>query len=386
VSLLGTPLLVVLCVACLLVPVAAILLWQRCHGPRAVRVMQRIGLVLLCQLTALMAAGAAINDYAYFFSSWSELAGIARQQVAAAPAQSQFDVQYRAVPTHLNPASAGRIDVLHDYPFASRAQWPSRGRVLSVTIEGAVSGLRSHAYVYLPPQYFQARYAHTRFPALEVMTGYPGVDLNLVHRMGYQSVLLDLIRRHESQPMVLVMLRPSVTYPRDTECTDVPAGPQALTFFADDVPAQLAYAYRVRATGWGIVGDSTGGYCAAKITMMRPSTFSAAVALSGYYFALRDSTTQDLWGGSVVVRHLNDLHWRLKHLPAPPVSVLVASSPSEKGADGWAEAQRFVHEVKPPMRVSTLVVAHGGHNFTTWDAELPAALSWLSQHVPPVAG
>ena len=118
--------------------------------------------------------------------------------------------------------------------------------------------------------------------------------------------------------------------------------------------------------------------------MIQPSTFSAGVALSGYYFALHDRTTQNLWAGSMVIRHLNDLHWRLEHLPAPPVSFLVATSPSEKGADGWAEAQRFVHQVKPPMRVATLVVQHGGHNFTTWDAELPAALAWLCHHVPRV--
>ena len=38
------------------------------------------------------------------------------------------------------------------------------------------------------------------------------------------------------QPMILVMLRPTVAPPRDTECVDVPGGPQTETFFAEDLP------------------------------------------------------------------------------------------------------------------------------------------------------
>ena len=55
--------------------------------------------------------------------------------------------------------------------------------------------------------------------------------------------------------MVLVMMSPSVAPPRDTECTDVPAGPQALTFLAADVPEAMAASYRVQPRGWGAIGS-----------------------------------------------------------------------------------------------------------------------------------
>ena len=41
---------------------------------------------------------------------------------------------------------------------------------------------------------------------------------------------------------MLVMVRPTVAAPRDTECTDVPAGPQALAFFAPKVAVMVALA------------------------------------------------------------------------------------------------------------------------------------------------
>lgn len=386
-SLLGTRLLVLLAILTVAVPVATVLLWSRVRGPRAVRIGTRLVMVLSAQLVAVLLAGAAINDYGYFYGSWSDLFGgtvhpATIKHVAASSSSSSSDAPHRA---DLAPASAGTISGHLDPSSPSRANWPRLGQLQSVTISGASSHLRSHAYIYLPPQYFQPSYANARFPAAEVFTGYPGNDLNLIRRMKYQKVLLRELDRHHARAMVLVMMRPSVSYPRDTECTDVPAGPQAQTFFAGDVPAQMSRAFRVRPTGWGAMGDSTGGYCAAKISMSHPDVFYAAVALSGYFNAIKDRTTGDLWGGSSVLRNLNDPEWRLRHMPPPPISLLVTTSPDEKGPQGYLGTRRFVSLVRAPMTVDVIDEPHGGHNFATWDAELPGALSWLSHKLPAAA-
>lgn len=378
-TLLGRPLLVTLGLIAVVLPVLGVLAWQRCRGPRAVRLIQRFGIVLSCQLAALLFVAAGANDYGYFFSSWGQLRGIVGQ--ALSPGSQHFTVHARHVATDPAPASAGTVRVLSDVGSTAASRWPTYGRIESVTIVGASSGLRSHAFVYLPPQYFQPAYAHARFPAAEVMTGYPGDDVALVRRLRYPDLQARLVRQHRARPMVLVMLRPSITFPRDTECTDVPTGPQALTFFASDLPAQVAHVYRVRAIGWGAMGDSTGGYCAAKIAMTHPLVFRAGVALSGYYFATHNPTTGDLWNGSTVVRHLNDLKWRLLHMPPPPVSLLITTSVSEGGADGYAEALAFDRLVRPPLRVQMLVAPQGGHNFATWRRVMPAAMMWLSARI-----
>ena len=93
------------------------------------------------------------------------------------------------------------------------------------------------------------------------------------------------------QPMILVMMRPTVAPPRDTECVDVPGGPQTETFFAKDLPQAVSDALPGRDSGpgnWGIIGNSTGGYCALKIGLHHPDRFyGAAAGLSAYYKAPR---------------------------------------------------------------------------------------------------
>jgi enterochelin esterase-like enzyme len=181
--------------------------------------------------------------------------------------------------------------------------------------------------------------------------------------------------------MVLVMLRSSPVYPRDTECTDIPGGPQVQTFLAQDVPWEVTHHYRVQPSTWGIIGDSTGGYCAAKIAMTDPYVFHAAVALSGYFTTLHDNTTGNLWNGSRVLRELNSPDWRLQHLPAPPVSVLVTTSRDERGPYGIANSRRFLALARPPMQVSSIISAHGGHDLNAWAPLIPRSLAWLSHRL-----
>ncbi len=110
--------------------------------------------------------------------------------------------------------------------------------------------------------------------------------------------------------------------------------------------------------------------------MMNSDKFSAAASLSGYLDALQDGTTGDLYGGNQAFRDLNDLTWRINHLPSPPIAALLSTS--KTGEENYAPTMAFAAAAKAPMRVSTLIRAQGGHNFNTWNAEVPAALQWLS--------
>jgi S-formylglutathione hydrolase FrmB len=321
-----------------------------------------------------MLVAAVVNDYGNFYASWSELAGSS----VGTPGASQ--PQSHGVKDGLR-SDQSAVRVLPGPRWSSPSQWSTRGRVVAVRIKGARSALSGTATVWLPPQYFQPAQAHRSFPAVEVFGGYPGSEQGLLHTMKYPQHLLDEMRAHRAGPMVLVMQRPAVTFPRDTECTDVPNGPQALTYFAQDVPAAISHTFRVRSTGWGAMGYSTGGYCAVKIAMLHSDVIPAAVALSGYFHAVRDRTTGDLWGGSLVLRRLNDLEWRMVHLPAPPVSLFLAASRTERGSDGYRDTQRFLSLVRLPTHVRTMILPAGGHNFGSWSQEMNPALDWLSARI-----
>ena len=390
-TLVGTPLIVVLALAAVLTPVATVLLWSRLGGPELLRNAERIGMLLLGQVATVLLAAVLANDYGQFYASWGDLVGTAGGPAAvrdfgagAAPAsrsgsrptvlEHASTATWRGLPT----GTSGHVRVLGPTDWSTPAQRSTRGTVESVVVDGYVSGLSVPGYIYLPPQYFQARWAHRRFPAVEALSGYPGSAPALMKRFDYPQLALDSVRRHLSVPMIYVMLSSTVDPPRDTECTDVPHGPQAQTFLAQEVPSAVQAALRVRPDDWGIVGDSTGGYCAAKIAMTHYGVFRAGVSLSGYYYARADVTTGSLWGGSKALRHLNDPEWMLAHRAAPPASLFVTTSKQETRPDGYPDTMRFLHEVRPPMHVTALVEPTGGHNFGTWHRELPTALHWLS--------
>ncbi|HET8616025.1 MAG TPA: alpha/beta hydrolase-fold protein [Actinomycetales bacterium] len=373
----GMPLVVLVATLAVASPVLTYVLWGRMAG-RTWRLPVRGGLLLTSQLCAVLLVAVLANDYGYFYTSWSEVFGTGAVTTAAPPVAVHRGTS-APVPATTSPAG---VVVLGDTGWSSPAQWATRGRVLSVEVRGGSSGLAEHAYVYLPPQYGAASAHHVRLPAAEVMTGYPGHEQSLLTRMKYPDQELAALRVHRTVPMVLVMLRPAVTQSRDTECTDVPGGPQALTFFGQDVPRAISSAFWVRGDDWAVIGDSTGGYCATKIAMTHADVFRAAVSLSGYYFALHDHTTGDLWGGSSVLRDLNDPLWRLAHLPEPPIGLFVSIGRDEHGSSqSYAETmqlQRAVAAAHGPLRLTCVVLPHGGHNFGTWSALLPRAFSWLA--------
>ncbi len=377
--LLGWPLVVTLGIATVLCTVLALVLWSRVRGPAPARVAQRVALVVAGQLTAVLLVGAVANDYGYFYGSWSELLGTSGAAAAAVhPRALRMPGKHGALPLAVTrDASLSGLD-----SWSTPAQWATRGRVESISLAGAHSGLSEPALVYLPPQYFQKAYARTVFPGVEVFTGYPGTTRALVARFKYPDVLLSQIDAHRARPMVLVMLRPTVVPPRDTECSDVPGGPQTLTYFGEDVPRTISADLRVAPVGWGAMGDSTGGYCSAKLLLTHSSVFATGAALSGYYHTLEDGTTGDLWGGSPVVRDLNDPDWLLRHQPQPPVSLYATIGSDELGGTGVRDTRRFVALVHAPMSVTTVVVPGGGHNFATWSALMPSALDFISAHLP----
>jgi enterochelin esterase-like enzyme len=378
-------------------------------GRLAGRMAGRAGLLSGSQVLVLATFLVWLNGYFAFYGSWSELFGHSVPAKNAAPAKAIRQagpglhptgglppvgrpVRWQAEPVRffafglgpgpghpaLQPRGGTRAaDHLIRLPGAARY-----GMIVRVQIKGTRAGLTASAgYVYLPPQYFRRAYAHDRFPAVLALTGYPGEARSIIDKLGLLATAARLVAAGRARPVVYVMLDVSPVFPRDTECANVPAGPQVASLFAVDVPLAIEHAFRVTTSraGWGTLGYSTGGYCATKLAMLYPDTFSAAVSIAGYFTALRDSTTGNLYGGSVADRNENDLDWRLLHLPAPPVSILVTSS--KVGENTYPGTLRFLRLIRPPMHAYAFILPVGGHNFGVWNRELPQVLPWLTSRL-----
>ncbi|MET9018405.1 alpha/beta hydrolase-fold protein [Actinopolymorpha sp. NPDC004070] len=367
--------------------VIGLALWalSRINGRGLRPLLARLGVLVAAQLAAILALGVVVNDNFQFYTSMSDLLGTANNQAAAGDT-----VVKNVDPQTPVTSGAGQKGKPYDSVQIRSGILPAAtardsGEILDVTVHGARSGLSSQAYVYLPPSYFSATYAHRRMPGLIVMPGYPSTASNLIMRMAYPWALESQIKHHHARPMVLVMTNETVTPPRDTECTDVEHGPKTETFLARDLTDAISAKFRVArpGAGWGLMGDSTGGFCAVKMAMNYPHRFTSAVSLSGYYHAIMDFTTGDLFGRNRNLQHMNDPEWLLGHRPAPPVSVLVTTSRTESRV--LPDTRKFLSMVKPPMRASSIILPSGGHNFGAWKGEMPPCLDWLSTHLWTVA-
>lgn len=394
--------------------------WPRVGGRRGRHLAGRLGLLAGSQILVVTAFLTCLNGYFGFVSTWSQLFGTDRQPMAASPAgpasaSAPADRKPSFLITSIQPGPEphGRLLTVRAPSGQPGSRKPGSrkpgsgqpgrgqsggtaaagrrhagpgpavtGRLLQVSMTGPRTGITVRSdYVYLPPQYFQPAYARARFPVVLALTGYPGSAWTLAARLGVPAEAARLVAAGRLPPAVYVMMGSGPALPRDTECTNVPAGPQVETFFAQDVPRLIEQHFRVQsgASGWSALGYSTGGYCAAKVAMLNPYQFRSAVSVAGYYVALRDDTTGNLYGGSLGYRHENDLDWRLRNLPAPPVSLLVTSS--KVGEETYPGTLAFLRLVRPPMRVYSLIVPEGGHNYGTWTRELPQCLTWLGARI-----
>ncbi|MGW0579623.1 alpha/beta hydrolase [Streptomyces sp. NPDC002920] len=343
-------------------------LWPRLARRSWRAVGGRVALLLSTQLALFVAVGLSANQAFGFYASWADLFGRETGQGVV--------VDHAA-----GGAPAGPLQVLGVRRVDRGGGRPEYGgQIQKVSVNGRTTHIATPAYVYLPPEYFDSRNRTRTFPAAVVLTGYPGTAQALVDKLHYPRTARELAEDGRMQPMILVMMRPTVAPPRDTECVDIPGGPQTESFFAKDLPEAVAAHYRVgrKPGSWGIIGDSTGGYCALKLAMHHPEVYAAGAGLSAYYKAPTDPTTGDLFHGNATLRNEADLHWYLRNRSAPDTSLLVTSS--KVGESNYKATLRLIDEVKATgkTRISSIILDSGGHNFNTWRREIPPTLRWIS--------
>ncbi|WP_223731602.1 alpha/beta hydrolase [Streptomyces purpurogeneiscleroticus] len=373
----GQALVSAVAVAAVLCVVLTVWGWPRLVGRGLRPVLGRLASIAVTQLTIVCALALGVNSAFEFYGSWDELLGRNEQAPVSVIRHDGRDVAAGVRGGLVQAAGPQGLDRVTGLPAGPPEK---AGKVESVRIMGRRTRVVNPAFVYLPPQYFQRQFHRQRFPVIVAISGYPGGIMNLAQYLQVPQTAGRLIARHAMQPTVVVMIRPTIAPPRDTQCVDVPGGPQAETFFTKDLPDALKSAYRVGhdPSAWGALGYSSGGTCALELALRNPGVYTSAVALSADYRIRDDLTTGSLFGSgprAAQRQREHDLFWRLAHRPVPRISVLVASS--RRGEPGYADTMRFVRAAKPPMTVDSIVLPRGSHHFTTWRQEITPAMRWM---------
>jgi enterochelin esterase-like enzyme len=317
--------------------------------------------VLLCQTLAVGAVGVVANDQFGFYNSWSDLLGAG----AGAPQAAHVNA--------LVPDDGSQGTVV----------------TLSVALPGPVSPVARAAtvkvLVWLPPEYGQPQYRSRKFPVTMMMPGQPGTPQSVFHEFDFARQATSAIRQHQVEPFVAVFPPIMIAPPRDTECTDVPHGPQAESWLFRNVRSAMIQSFRVNPDGrrWSAMGWSTGGFCAAKLVLRHPTLFHAAAGFGAYYDAETDKTTGDLFGGDRRLRNENSPIWLIQRPGRQPARLLIIVSQLDRASyDGYAYAnsKQMIDVSQGTPGVATLVLPKGGHNYKVYRPTLPQALIWLGQN------
>jgi Putative esterase len=339
-------------------------LWPSVAGPRRAHVLARAGLLVWAQVTVMLVLFLSVNSSFGFFASWSDLLGTnhATGVIVTPPRPGGGEPARSQTAGLVMRAGDGRARGWPAAPLGGRD--PARyGELRAAHITGTRSGISATAYVYLPPQYFDsgARAGGT-FGVVIVISGHTATAGDPYGAVSVALTAARQIAAGREKPAIYVMLTPAVAAGRDRACLDVPGGPQAATFFSQDLPAAIRAAYHVSdgPGGWAVVGDASGGYCALSLAMAHSDRFSVAAAPLAPYGLPPGMTgmrpgSPGWWlaGGSAAIRDEDDLTWRLRFLPPQPVTVFFTRAPAAAsvGADAWRSLARR------PMRVAEITLA-----------------------------
>ncbi|MFJ9907332.1 alpha/beta hydrolase [Streptomyces sp. NPDC101152] len=346
-SLTGTSFFVTLIVATAVAMIGTIALWTRIRGPRPVRWLAHAVMIGLCQLTAIGVVATWINNSYGLYASWDDLMGTTHNANAI------------AMPG----------------PPVQRAKFnhSTKGGVLDTYFHGRKSALSGQVLVWTPPQYDNPAYRHKRFPVVMLLHGVPGSPQSWLEHGGMPGAYSDLLNQNKAHPFILVMpvVNPGSV---DTDCTDLP-NRKVATWMSVDVPDLISHKFRTLRgpSGWGLMGFSTGGFCAARLPLQYPKVFGAGAALDP------DPLTGDK---SVLtnptVRRVNSPTYLVRHTKAH-VSLFLATSREDRASPVSYITQFQAAAANSPVTVRTLFLPTGGHNYNTWSAEYPPAFAWLSQ-------
>ncbi len=264
------------------------------------------------------------------------------------------------------------------YVAATQTQ-PLRGTV----VEEELGGMRFSAkplYIYLPPGYSQEGNELRRYPVLYLLHGSPGVAIDWI-RTGHIDRTMDrLLRASAVHPFIIAMPDFDLGYARDTECQDIPDGPQMQTYLTHDVVSFVDTHFRTipdrrdRVIG----GFSAGAYCGINLAMRHQSVFSAFVSQCGYTKPDENSYTRDLFGKSSWLRRENT---PADYLPWMPVSRPFGAYIEAGSADrAFRTESRYVAEVLRLHGASVTFQLFEGHDHTWADARAHGAyvLRWAS--------
>jgi enterochelin esterase-like enzyme len=356
----------------LLIAIFGALVWRIMAGRR---VVVRVLAACLAFVSAMTFGVLAVNRYYDYYQTWGAMMSDLTNQGAGA-ASGVPEVKLKA------GVQSGTLDGSRgDLALAQQ-----QGYLLQLTVTGHRSRITRAVYVYLPPQYFQPAYQAYRFPAIELIHGQPGEPQDWITVAGVTHTFGRMLEDKLARPAVLVMPDANGGRGISLQCLNQAGGAQDLTYLAVDLPTQLTRTLRVLrpGAGWGVAGYSEGGFCAANMALRYPDRYGLAGVLSGYFTPddnyLPGRRLVSPFGGNDRLREQNTPLDEIRALPTAAVIPGFWLGAGTADGQAVAEAEVFCNDLRlRQQEVALTLTPGGGHTMTTWRAEIPLMLTWMTR-------
>ena len=213
--------------------------------------------------------------------------------------------------------------------------------------------------------------------------------------VGVTATLDRLVSQRRAKPVVLVMPDANGAQRVSLQCLNQVGGPQDLTYLAQDLPLAIAHRLRVEPPGpaWAVAGYSEGGFCAANMALRFPAKYGFAGVLSGYFKPAQRTSSSSRCGRSA--RSPGTASWPGRSdTPLDEIRKLRVGTPIPQfwlGAGTGnkldvTNAEVFWQELSLRQASVPLILTRGGgHDMTTWRAEVLAMLAWMTPRLAQAA-
>jgi enterochelin esterase-like enzyme len=347
------------------------------------RFARRMATLGVSQLLIVLCVVASFNASQNFFVTWDELLqGAGAGAVDDAPPVVALPPQNGSAGKNSGAAASqlqGAVDAAEKRYHTRPKDQAAAGIMVSTAIRGSRTAYALPARVYFPAAYFESAHASEKFPVIMFYTGYVGGLDVFQYTLGANLILDKAIEEKKIPPSLVVIPQQNPHLPADSECVNAVRGDQAETYLALDVPDVVRSDLRVSTdrSKWALMGYSTGGFCAANMAIHHPEEFASVVSLSGYFHAVTDSSTGDLYKGDAPAKKANTPTQTVGLPRQLPLSFYLAASGGDR--EGMAGIKEFSPKIKAPDQLTKAMAGKTGHNFATWKHAMPDAFAWLGK-------
>ena len=335
-----------------------LIFWRKFSKTSPLAILGRVISILVMNVALIATVGVALNNYGEFYTSWGELLG--RQTASTSIVERP---------------SLG----VTKQDLESAAYTKDGTAIIKKLIHGEKSGITAQVYFSLPKSYVetvQKGFSNiSKYRVIEFFSGYPGHEIAWIH--GFHIVdRLDVFTKMNDvldKPEVIGVFPNINIVPKfDSECMDIPNGPQVETWLSIDVVNFTNNWLRLLPTRWGTAGYSTGGWCSVMLTLRHPDKYVAAAGLAGYYSPFVDRQVPSAI--STQLKQNYDLNGILTNQP-PPVSLFILNSTNDSLSN--SSTQSLLKAIQSPINLREVTLTGAGHNFTAWRKVLDPMVKWF---------